>query len=81
MYSSFQEKMDTKNIFGTTKSILGWAGNCQPSCLIFRGKMVRKSEELANTLKTFYTEKINKLMSKIKKVNQDPLLLLDRLIQ
>ena len=79
MYKKIQNKGDTKSIFGTTKSILGWTSNSQPSCLISGGLIVRKPEDIANTLKNYYDEKIKKLLSKIKKVKNDPLELLQKL--
>ena len=81
IYKNLQKNGDTKTIFSTTKSILGWNSNSQPSCLISEGLIFRKPEDLANTLKNYYDKKIKKLLSKIKKVKNDPLELLKKLFE
>ena len=56
-----------------TKDILGWDSPAQPNCFLVEGKITRKPAEIANLLQDFFTQKIKKLMTNLKKSNLDPL--------
>ena len=73
LYDSYKEKKWSKNLYRTTREILGWKNPVQPSCFISGGSVIRKHRDLANVLQNFYSEKIKKLMSKVKKNGCDPL--------
>ena len=73
LYESFSAKNDVRSTFRTTKEILGWSSQGQPSCFLVKGKMIRRPVELANSLQDYFKEKISNLMKNLKKWDMDPL--------
>ena len=65
IFDNLKEKNDLKNIYRTSKELLGWSSPGQPSCLLDEGRLVRKPGEVAEILRKFFENKIKKIMSKM----------------
>ena len=78
IFDSFKEKNYLKNIFRTSKELLGWSSPGQPSCLMDEGRLFKKPSEVADILRKFFENKIQKIMSKMEKNGRDPLEFLTR---
>ena len=74
LFEAFDQKHDVRNMFRTTKTMLGWTSLGQPTCFMLGGGvLLRKPLDLANTLQNVFENKIKKLMRELKKDGRDPL--------
>ena len=72
MFENFKSVNYSKSLYRTAKNLLGWSSSGQPTSLIWEGSIVRKPREITNVMQSFFKNKIQKLMSELKKVAVTP---------
>ena len=61
LYNNFTSTNDSKNIYGTTKELLGWNVDSTPRAFLIEGRMIRKPVDLANAQLDHYEMKMRTL--------------------
>ena len=72
IFDSHRNKNDAKNIYKSTKELLGVKNAGQPSCLLVDAILVKKPKMIANALQSFFHEKIQKIVKNLKKTEETP---------
>ena len=78
LITRLEETNDSKKLFSTTKQLLGSTSTGPPSTFLVNGKLVRKQQELADTLAEYYTRKVSDIKYSLPGVSFDPLFTLKR---
>ena len=71
LYSKLAAEKNTKEIYGTTKELLGWQRDMGPRCFFWGGQMVRKPVLLANIQIDYFCDKIKRLSNLIRSQKQE----------
>ena len=73
LYEKMQNKNDTKGLYRSIKTQLGWKNSGPPQSLDVEGRKITAPRDIANEQMNFFKKKIEKLMSEIPRPTQDPL--------
>ena len=73
LFEKFGRENDTKNMFGTTRNLLGWNSGGMPKSFLSAGKIWRRPIDLANLQQDYFKTKISKIMESLPVTQTDPL--------
>ena len=73
MYKNLEHENDTKSIFKTTKNLLNWKSGGSPQSFLIDGRLYRRPVELANLQLDYFIQKVDKLTSRFRNNNTNPL--------
>ena len=78
LYSKLEETHDSRTIHSTTRRLLGTVTGGAPSSFLVKGKVVRKQDDMAEVLSSYYCNKVTEIKNTLPCVNFDPLIILKR---
>ena len=78
LFEKMEDENDAKQLFRTTKKLLGNTTVSPPDRFLVNGKVITKQKDLAEALATYYDDKVKKIKNTLPRVCIDPLKTLRR---